>query len=176
MYLLQYAADQAGNTTDITYPSGKKVNYRYDAHARMDQVTVDNVVRSAYTFDVLDRRATRSYSTGAKTLQTNSTYNIADELLSLSSIVLPSTVIAKYDHTYDANGNQITAGYTYTTLPKTTTTFGYNTIDELISTSGAEVNSYDYDKVGNREVVNGIAWAGPGLIPSRPTTVLAGRF
>jgi len=43
-------------------------------------------------------------------------------------------------------------------LAKTTTTYNYNTIDELISTTGAQVNSYDYDKVGNREVVNGVTY------------------
>lgn len=124
----------------------------------MNQVMVNGVVRSAYTFDVLDRRTARVYSTGVKTPQTSYTYNIADELLGISSLVAPTTLIAKYDYTYNANGSQVAAGYTYATLPKTTTTFGYNTINELISTTGAQVNSYDYDKVGNREIVNGVAY------------------
>ncbi|MCK5179938.1 MAG: RHS repeat protein [Candidatus Omnitrophica bacterium] len=56
----------------------------------------------------------------------------------------------------DGVGNRLTTQRTQQTQPTQTTNYDYNDIYELTGVTGTQANTYDYDAVGNRELVDSV--------------------
>ncbi|HOW35740.1 MAG TPA: RHS repeat-associated core domain-containing protein [Candidatus Omnitrophota bacterium] len=66
----------------------------------------------------------------------------------------PGTVdVSQFRYTYDNVGNRLTQQ-----TQQTQSTYGYDDVYQLTGVSGAQTHNYDYDAVGNREVVDGIPY------------------
>ncbi|MEK6589559.1 MAG: hypothetical protein AABZ11_02675, partial [Nitrospinota bacterium] len=157
-YTLTYQYDKVGNRTKVTYPSGKVVDYTFDANNRMDIVKVNNTNILQYGYDPLDRRLTKGFFTNP--IQGSSyTYDLANQLTSVDNVLLPSTIISRFDYTlYDNVGNRKTMDVRRGTNPVQNFTYGYNNIYELTSVAGGQTHAYQHDLVGNRTDVDSVVY------------------
>ncbi|MGI9302296.1 MAG: RHS repeat-associated core domain-containing protein [Gammaproteobacteria bacterium] len=145
-YLTQYGYDGADNLIQITYPSGRIVDYTRDAAGRVSTVT---------------------------TTDNGSTDTVARDIRYLPFGPMQSAILGNgvpVTHTYDLDyrqthidsGSVQSLGYTYDDAHNITDitnnldssrnqTFGYDDLDRLTSASGIYGTvAYDYDAVGNR--------------------------
>ena len=157
-YTLSYAYDSAGNRTQLVYPGGKTLDYAFDANDRLTDIqhNISNFLQ--YQYDPLDRRTTKSFLSAPLPLASYS-YDIANQLSSLTNTVLPGTNISTHAYpVYDAVGNRKQYDRTFQTYPSETINYAYNDIYELTSVTGAQSRSYDYDLVANREIADGVTY------------------
>jgi RHS repeat-associated protein len=128
------------------------VDYTYDVHDRMDLIKVGGTTLTDYDYDSLDRRTSKTFSTGPQQ-QSSYNFDLANQLLSLTNTVLPSTAISTYSYTYDNVGNRLTM-----TAPSGMHNYSYNNIYELTSVTGAQTHTFAYDAVGNRTIADGTSY------------------
>jgi RHS repeat-associated protein len=106
--------------------------YGYDPLYRLTSWTSPSRQTVRYAYDAVGNRLSVVAPTGT----VNSTYDVADELLTAGGAAF----------TYDGNGNQVSK-----TTAGTTLTYGWDGLNRLLSVMGGGVNTqYQYDGDGNR--------------------------
>ncbi|OMH39304.1 putative Ig domain-containing protein [Motiliproteus sp. MSK22-1] len=150
-YSLEYAYDLDGNLTQISYPSGRLVNYLRDSAGRISAITtqeqagatVDPVV-SGVSYLPFGPMTSYSYANGvSQTLSYDQDYRVQN----IASIGTHPILDRSYG--YDANSNITTLADVLE--PNNNQLFDYDNINRLISADGAYGQlTYDYDGVGNR--------------------------
>jgi RHS repeat-associated protein len=156
--LVLYSNDKVGNRLSVQYPSGKLVEYTYDANDRMDLVKVNGSTIVDYDYDALDRRQTKSLPL-ASAQQTSYQYDITNQLTQLRNFKVGGALISQFDYTqYDNVGNRKTLDDRRGTQAVKHFNYNYNEIYELENVSGAQTHSFNYDNVGNRLVVDGLTY------------------
>jgi RHS repeat-associated protein len=135
-----YAYDTGGRLSSITYPSGKKVVYTYDAAGNVVSLKLNNQsVISGTTYAPFSGVTSWKFGNGATY---NRTFNLNNRI---SALALPAG--NNISLTYD-NGGRITK-MTDNKIPAKT--FGYDALDRLTSyTGGTKTQSYGYDVDSNR--------------------------
>jgi RHS repeat-associated protein len=175
---IEYDYDDAGRRTQLTVAGRDPIMYSYDDADRLTRIEQGSVAID-FTFDAADRRATVTWPNGivgtyalddadqllsivydrgtTRVGEVGYTYDLSGRSVgqsgSLANLMMPATVnAATYDAanrltnwgdeslSYDDNGNLISHGGA---------TYGWNTRDELISTS-AGAGSFAYDAFGRR--------------------------
>ena len=155
---LSYEYDKTGNRTKVTYPSGKIVDYTYDANDRMNLVKVNTATLVDYTYDNLERRKQKSFVSTALPVATYQ-YDPANQLKNITNKLVNDTAVSKYAYpVYDQVGNRKQLKRTLGINPADTIDYTYNDIYELIDVANAQTHSYDYDKVANREIADGVTY------------------
>ena len=150
-YSLTYSYDLANNITQVTYPSGRLVNYSYDNQGRIDgittqenaQATAEAVISSA-TYLPFGPLQSYTYGNGmTQTMLYDPDYRITD------IEAVGNSTILDLNYGYDLNSNittladQDNAAYTQT--------FDYDKVNRLTDADGNYgVLDYQYDGVGNR--------------------------
>lgn len=150
-YTLHYSYDLANNLTQITYPSGRIVNYSRDVAGRIDSVTTqangaaptENVI-TGVTYSPFGPMATYTYGNGmTHTVTYDQDYRITDiEAQGVSAVL-------DLNYGYDPNSN-ITALNDQADMSQDQT-FTYDKLNRLDTAEGSYGDlDYDYDEVGNR--------------------------
>jgi len=156
-FTVAFEYDDVGNRKKLTYAGGKVVDYVYDELNRMTDIDVNTSGLVDYDYDTLDRRIEKSFiSTNLP--KATYTYDLANQLESLSNDILPSTSKSQFDYAYDNVGNREEMVVTGTLVTTGTFTYAYNDIYELTGVSGADSHSYAYDNVGNRTTVDSVTY------------------
>ena len=151
--VVEYGYDLAGNRTALTVTHNSQPTttyYAFDAGNRLIQVTDWATGTTSYAYDPAGRLSTTTLPNG---VQTAHTYDPAGRLTALTH-THNGVLLARYAYTLDATGNRTrvteTAGgvtreisYTYDSLYRLTAA-DYST---------DEAYAYQYDPVGNREVM-----------------------
>ena len=163
-----------------TNPDGKSVAFEYDRAGNQTAVIDADNVRTNYTFDARNQMATAAVGAAATAytywpdgLQRSIThpngvtsqleYDAADRTRSmLNHGGDPSSPISRFDYTYDANGNRVSALERHSRLnggSAQESSFRYDTLNRLteVDYPGAAAISYTYARNGNRVGENGIA-------------------
>ncbi len=151
-YTLNPSYDKVGNRTQLIYPSGKNVEYVYDINSRLQNIKVNTAVMTQYTYDTLDRRTQRDYST-APVQRASYTYNMGNEVTLLTNLLVGGSTLSMASYTYDGVGNRISHGTLTQNMAYT-----YNDIYELKDITGSQNNHYNYDKVNNRVTTDGVSY------------------
>ena len=151
-YATQYQYDLADHLIQVTYPSGRLVNYQRDAQGRVATVTTQLTASQAptplatnITYEPFGPITTLTYGNG---LVLDLSYD-QDYRLTAIHTANGGTVIQNLSYTHDAADN-ITA-ITDSLTPARNQTFGYNALHNLTSATGLYGTlGYTYDAVGNR--------------------------
>jgi RHS repeat-associated protein len=141
------AYDTAGRRTTLTLPNGVVTEYGYDSVSRLTSLTYRHGTTTlgslTYEYNTAGR-VTRIGGSFARTLlpqpMGSASYNAANQQTTFGGQVL----------TYDANGNLTSDGISG---------YGWNSRDQLVSTSGSGLNAtFNYDALGRRvsKSVNGL--------------------
>ena len=173
--------DAADRLTKITYPSGRylrftydaagrrirsedqdgfRVNYAYDATGRLETLTdAGNALLVRYSYDAAGRVERKDLGNGGTATYA---YDGAGQVLSVVNRSKDSSVLSRFDYTYDATGlcttmRTVDGQWTYTYDPS-----GQLTHAVFASTNPGIANqdlTYVYDAAGNRvqAVQNGAA-------------------
>ncbi len=151
----EYAYDLAGNITTITFPSGRIVNYQYNAQGLIDAITTK-----------------ANASAAQQTLVNNIGYlpfGPASNFVYGNGLSHTQTYDQDYRLTATQVGGVLSRGYGYDPVNNITSivnnlnaannqTYSYDALNRLITASGGYGNlGYSYDAVGNRqsEIRNG---------------------
>ncbi len=158
-YVLNYQYDKTNNRKNVVYPSGKSIDYSYDANDNMTFVKVGLLPIANNVYDTLDRRTipTPQQITPTPT-HADYQYDLANQLIDITNKAVGGGLISRYSYPiYDQVGNRKqmqTQG-----VPGTQTiNYAYNNIYELTSVSGSQSHSYSHDLVANRKVVDGTTY------------------
>ena len=144
-YVTAYGYDASGRMNAMTYPSGRTVNYTFDALGRVNQVSTSKDSQSNVVVQNVQYHpfgAAKSWTLGNGQL-----YNRAiDQDGRVGSYTLGNAV---YALAYDAASRITSIGEVAN--PPNTNTYGYDTLDRLSSAilPGSSFG-YSYDPVGNR--------------------------
>ena len=106
-FQVQYAYDEAGNLTQLTYPgSSKTVSYSYDPLNRINAITINWLgVTATPSYDAAGRLTGISHFNGASTAYS---YDNADRLTGIGHQANGQT-LTSYAYTLDAGGNRTKA-------------------------------------------------------------------
>ncbi len=159
IYNLQYQFDKRDNQTRVTYPSGKGIDYTYDPNNNMTFVKVGLLPISINVYDPLDRRTIPTLQQIAPTpTQSEFQYDLANQLTDIKNKTAQGDVVSEYAYPiYDQVGNRKQM-QTQGAPGAQTINYDYNNIYELINVSGSQTHTYTYDKVANRQVVDGTTY------------------
>jgi len=101
-YLLDYGYDNAGNRTQMIYPSGKNVGFLYDKYNRLKDVKLAAKVMTHYAYDPLDRRKTKDYVKIPGPQQTSYKFDIVNQMQQITNTVASGVNISQYSYpSYD---------------------------------------------------------------------------
>ncbi len=190
-YTVNYEYDPAGNRTRLIYPSATDLRYTYDANNQLSGLTKNGATLANYAYDSLERRVQKNLL-NTKTKRTDYSYDKNNQLLILKNYVYTKPgkepprieelsflnpffdffktkeaqaqtqtlplVNSQFIYTYDNVGNRLTM-----TAPNGIHNYTYNNIYELTGVSGAQTHNYQYDAVGNRQIVDGINYSANNL-------------
>jgi len=99
-----YVYDALGRKAGLTYPSGTKVTYAYDAQSRMTEVYNGNHKPLAtYEYDAFGRRSKLTRDNG---VVTNYTYDSADQVLAIDHLAQNNKALAFVNYEYDNMGRR----------------------------------------------------------------------
>ena len=163
-FTMQYSYGSAGSAIgkleSITYPSGARVNYRYDASGRVNSVTVNPSDGSGGTSTLAEvplltdvaytpTGDVQSWRWGNSSLPAyQRTYDLDGRLISYPADLLGTIRTVTY------NAVSLPTAYTHAGGPNPAQynqSFNYDTADRLISfTLGGVTTTYSYDANGNR--------------------------
>lgn len=136
-----------GRLLSITYPSGKKLIYTYDASGRTIGITHSgSALLSGINYQPFGPATGWIFGNGSTHTRT---YNLDGQL---SSITITGGDNAALSYSYDAAGRitQIDDNSVAPRIAPASSTHSYAaTNNRLISTSGSETRSYTYDAMGN---------------------------
>jgi RHS repeat-associated protein/uncharacterized repeat protein (TIGR01451 family) len=165
----QYTYDAVNRITSVTDPLGGVTIYTYDLAGRVTKRLLPNGVTTTYGYDVRNRLTSVAHAQGTTTPFESFQYALGPSGKRLSVVEADGTTTNwSYDNAYrltsekvtDASNNPLSStSYTYdpagnrtsVTMNGTTTTYTYNTLDQ-ISTAGAA--QYTYDARGNLTKIN----------------------
>lgn len=145
---LQFTYDVGGRRIRTTDHSGFSTNYRYDAAGRLAELTDGGGQRLVlYQYDPIGRLALETRGNGVKTTYE---YDDAGQLLHLIHSAPDSTVLSRFDYTYDADGRR-----TSMTTLEGTTEYVYDAGGQLllVALPNGRIVRYSYDAAGNRTEV-----------------------
>jgi len=151
--VVEYGYDLAGNRTTLTVTHNAQpttTHYAFDADNRLIQVTDWATGMTTYGYDAASRLITMTLPNG---VQTTHTYDLAGRLTSLLH-ARGTTVLAHYAYTLDATGNRTHVTETVSGVTRVIS-YTYNPLNYLTAAdySTGETYAYQYDPVGNREVM-----------------------
>ncbi|MBQ0721656.1 MAG: RHS repeat-associated core domain-containing protein, partial [Gammaproteobacteria bacterium] len=156
---VQYAYDVAGNLSQLTYPDGRTLSYSYDSLNRIDNVSIDWLIRSATpSYDDAGRLENISHFNGT---QTGYGYDNADRLTDLNHTRNGSTTLVDYHFVLDANGNRTQATIVNEVilpeqLSNASQSQSYNAQkNRLLSATSNDTKNYSYDNEGQTQTVTG---------------------
>ena len=145
-YVLAYRYDSSGRLDQLTYPSGRTVNYTFDALGRVSQVTTTKPGDPAQT--VVSGVAYHPFG-GAKS------YTLGNGQVSTRGIDLDGRIAS-----YTLGAQSFAIGYDSASRiefisdvanPPNSNTYGYDSLDRLTSAVlPTTPHAYSYDAVGNR--------------------------
>lgn len=140
---ISHAYDSVGNRSALIHPDGKSVLYRYDPSNRLMGITDWNGGTTTYMYDAAARLVSTALPNG---IQSSYTYDQANRLIAVSN-ASPKKVLSRFQYLLDAVGNR-----TQVRSQLGTTTYVYDALNELISSTGVPGIStqYSYDATGNR--------------------------
>ena len=142
--------DAAGRRTRRTDQDGNIEHYAYDSQGRLDQMTDgSDVLIVDYDYDAADHLTRKTLGNG---VYTTYEYDPAGQLTHLVNRKADSTVLSRFDYTYNASGLRTSMG----TL-EGTWSYGYDASGQLtgVTYPDGRVVIYVYDPVGNRiEVID----------------------
>jgi RHS repeat-associated protein len=140
-----FAYDNAGNPTQRTLPNGITVSYGYDTLNRLTSVSeqqgTTTLASYTYTLDTVGNRTKVVEADGSASIWT---YDQNSRLLGEARFDPSGAETAQASYTYDGVGNRLTQS-----SGGQTTTYSYNSLDQLTSTSGALSLQLSYDGRGN---------------------------
>jgi RHS repeat-associated protein len=149
--IVAFAYDIAGRRTSVTLPSGNVMEYSYDLSSRITEIkykrgtTIIGNITYEHDKDGKRTKTGGSYGrTGIPQAVSSTTYNVNNQ----------QTVFGNKTHTYDNNGNLLSA-----TDSGGTTNYTWNARNLLTGISGPGVSAtFVYDAVGRRvrKTVNGV--------------------
>ncbi|MFJ5535170.1 LamG-like jellyroll fold domain-containing protein [Streptomyces sp. NPDC093261] len=153
--------EPAGLLASSKDPKGNTTTYAYDRAGDVAQVTSPSGLKTTYTYDNLGRRLTRTETsdTYPAGVTTSYTYDGQDRVVTATGpattdAVKGSTHTPQTTYTYDDDGNTTAEAVADTTGGDTTrtTTWSYNSYDQLASVTDAATRktTYGYDAYGNR--------------------------
>jgi RHS repeat-associated protein len=137
--------DAAGRRTKRTDQDGHVENSTYDALGRLDTMTDEHgALIVHYEYDAAGRLSKKTLGNGVYTLYV---YDNGGNVTRLLNLRADSSVLSRFDYTYDASGRQSSM----TTLDGTFT-YSYDPLGQLTSVTypNGHIVSYDYDAAGNR--------------------------
>jgi RHS repeat-associated protein len=151
-YDTDYVYDADGNVTQVTYPSGRIVNYTRDSVGRITALTTKEnagasavTIASSATYNPMGPLAGFTFGNG---VALSLTFDQDYQLTGIGAIN-GTTTIQDLTLGYDNAGNITSIADNYQT--GRSQTFGYDNLNRLNSASGAYgALSFTYDGVGNR--------------------------
>ncbi|MHB8954814.1 MAG: RHS repeat-associated core domain-containing protein [Pirellulaceae bacterium] len=146
---LEFSYDAGGRRIQSTDQSGFSVHYRYDAPGRLEELTDGGGQRLVlYQYDPAGRLVSEIRGNGTTT---SYEYDAADQLLHLVHRAPDTTILSRFDYTYDDNGRR-----TSMTTLEGTTEYRYDAAGQLILVALPEgrIIEYEYDEAGNRRAVH----------------------
>ena len=152
---LRYAHDSVGRLRSLTYPSGARVSYTYDAAGQVSGVdlTVAGVTQSlasAFAYTAFGPLTGLTYGNGLTLTQS------FDTAYRMTVQTIPGVLALAYPQ-YDANGNLTARDDTLTSQPET---YAYDALDRLAGATGPfGSRGYAYDQNGNRTALGATAYS-----------------
>lgn len=145
-YTTEYAYNLDGQLTNVTYPSGRTIDYSYNAIGLISQVTTTlngNTQTLANNLNYLPFGGMDSltYGNGKVLIQTyNQNYQLTDKVI---DNIINKTYAYDPVNNIDAITDNLNTG--------NTEDFTYNIVDRLTQATGSYGNfTYNYDAIGNR--------------------------
>ena len=153
-YQTDYAYDSAGNLEQITYPSGRTVDYALDTAGRISAVSTTHsgfteTLASAIQYDPFGPMTDFSYGNG---LSRNVSFDL-DGRMDGYAVSGSGGSVQDYGLDYTVTDTIRTIQDKRLVLPGNNFTLGYDTLDRLTSAYSSALDStytYTYDGVGNR--------------------------
>lgn len=139
-YRLKFTYDKLGRQVSIVYPDGEEVRSTYDGAGRLSRVS--NYV-DAMTYGAAGEMLSAKLSNGTE--ETNS-YDPNRGWLTESRVLKDRNTLFDAAYRYEANGLPRTAS---STTNATGLTFGYDSLNRLISVTGDVAETFEYDRLGN---------------------------
>ncbi len=141
------------NAADSDQSWAPTVSYSYTARNQMSSISLagSSSPLATFTYDLSGNRLTRTLENGTSAFYS---YDDANRLTTLDHRFGASS-IAKYDYTYNTVNDRTSRGEAINGGGAQTDTYGYDSTDQVTSTSYASGRNvvYNYDPVGNRTVV-----------------------
>lgn len=150
--VVRYTYNDSANSFTLHYPNGYEVTYSYNDSNQLQKIEDSNgSILLQVSRDTMGRRTGIDLADGA--LQSLSTFDGKSNLLSLVNRTSGGISISSFGHTYDPNGNRLTA-----TTPQGSYSYTYDKVDRLTKVTRPDLSTitYNLDSVGNRtSVVSG---------------------
>jgi len=150
---VQYAYDEKGNLTTLTYPDGKVVKYEYDIANRLTKVTDWLSNKTTYGYDPSGNLISSVNSNGTLT---GYQYDAANRLMSLVNARTDGSLISAHNYALNGFGNRTDANPIQPvapTIPLKNVTATYDSDNRLL-TAGA--STYTHDANGNLTATIGV--------------------
>jgi RHS repeat-associated protein len=144
-----FAYDNAGHRTGRVGTDGYTLSYTYDEAGRLSSLSNNvNGLLVRYTYDSVGRLAREDKGNGTFTTYT---YDLANQILTLTNAAPDGTIQSFFNYTYDTKGNRLSM-----TTMAGITTYAYDGLSQLTAVAypGGRHVSYAYDPLGNRTTVN----------------------
>lgn len=153
---VSYEYDVLGNTTKLTYPSGRVVNYGFDDASQLTNLTDAALGTVSYGYD---NRGNETSITLPNQVVESSTYDVNNRRTSVK-IAKGTDIIYSKNNAYSSVGNIIQQEKTGTGVSTPTLEdFSYDPLSRLTTqkknSDGSALNAYGYDAVGNLTTING---------------------
>ncbi|MFP4029897.1 MAG: RHS repeat domain-containing protein [Candidatus Brocadiia bacterium] len=148
---VQSQYDPAGNRTDLQYPGGKTLSYRYDRLNRLEEIKDNGTFLAGWQYSARGLVEEKRLGNGARTTYE---HNARDWTTKKEATSFHARVTS-FEHTYDNEGNKLTAEDKV--LPELSKKYAYDKIYRLTDwkrrgRSGGrlrEEQSWDLDLLGN---------------------------
>ncbi|MEQ9586804.1 MAG: RHS repeat-associated core domain-containing protein, partial [Parvibaculaceae bacterium] len=148
---ITYAYDAVGNRAHMDAPDAGRFTYVYDATNQISLLHNAFDERTSFAYDEAGRRTLKKLANGTRA---SYTYDAASNLTNLHNLKSDNSVISSFDYRYndinnrmavgEANGDRVT--WTYDNTSQVTS--------EHRSGAHAYRNTFVYDSVGNRLILN----------------------
>ena len=135
------AFDGVGRLKTLTYPDGEQVGYTYNPAGQLSAV---GGYVTAMTWNANDQLASMTYANGTTTTYS---YDANRDWLRAASVTTGSATL--YQASYGYNTAGLLTSMTQGTPGPATTEYGYDDLNRLVSVSGAQNQSFNYDAIGN---------------------------